>query len=107
MGIDHSLLLKIKNNLRISHSALDEDLTDTVTSCLADLRVCGVKTPELDTPADSIDPLILNAIKLYCRAEFIDDTAKAAVYKERYDSLKSSLMMAEGYGHEQEATADE
>lgn len=97
MAIDHSLLLKIKNNLRISHNALDEDLTDAVTSCLADLRLCGVKTPEPSDPADGIDPLLINAIKLYCRKEFTDDTTKAAEYQRRYDSLKSCLMVAKGY----------
>jgi hypothetical protein len=94
MAIDQSLLEKIKTNLRISHSKLDEDLRDTVSSCLADLQVCGVKMLASD------DPLILNAIKLYCKAEFTDDTAKAAAYKERYDALKSCLMMATGYREE-------
>lgn len=96
MAIDHSLLLKIKNALRISHSALDEDLTDTVAACLLDLKVCGVKAPEPDDPQET-DPLVLNAIKLYCRKEFTDDPAKAAAYQSRYDSLKSCLMMAEKY----------
>lgn len=105
MIIDSSLLEKIKTNLRISHSKLDEDLGDTINACLKDLRTCGVKVS--DTPADGqeTDPLILNAIKLYCRAEFTDDTAKAAAYKERYDSLKSCLMMASGY--REEAVANE
>ena len=96
MAIDHSLLLKIKNALRISHSALDDDLSDTVAACLMDLKVCGVKAPEPDDPQET-DPLVLNAIKLYCRKEFTDDPAKAADYQSRYDSLKSCLMMAENY----------
>ena len=100
MDIDQSLLQKIKTNLRISHSKLDDDLKDTALSCLADLQVCGVHAPKQD------DPLICNAIKLYCKAEFTDDTAKAAAYKERYDALKSCLMMASGY-REEEVIADE
>ena len=94
MAIDQTTLTKIKNNLRISHTVLDDDLTDTISACLADLRVCGVFDPQTD------DPLILNAIKLYCRAEYTDDTSKAAAYKERYDALKSCLMMASEYGQE-------
>lgn len=103
MAIDQSLLLKIKTSLRISHTALDEDLADTVSSCLADLQVCGVQVPTPDDPQET-DPLILNAIKLYCRKEFTDDTAKAAEYQKRYDALKSCLMMAAGY---REAESDE
>ena len=94
MAIDQTTLDKIKINLRISHNVLDDDLADTISACLADLRVCGVFDPQAD------DPLILNAIKLYCRAEYTDDTSKAAAYKERYDTLKSCLMMASEYGAE-------
>lgn len=94
MAIDQTTLDKIKINLRISHTVLDDDLADTISACLADLRVCGVFDPQTD------DPLILNAIKLYCRAEYTDDTSKAAAYKERYDALKSCLMMASEYGAE-------
>lgn len=101
MEIDQSLLAKIKANLRISHTALDDDLKDTITACIADLNVCGVHEPN---PRES-DPLILNAIKLYCRSAFTDDTAKAEAYMARYDALKSCLMMAEGY--REEATNNE
>lgn len=103
MAIDHSLLLKVKTYLRISHSALDDDLSDTITACLADLKVCGVQVPALDD-TQTMDPLILNAVKLYCRKEYTDDTAKAAEYGRRYDALKSCLMMA---GEYKEAAADE
>lgn len=101
MDIDQSLLSKIKTSLRISHTALDEDVSDTIAACLTDLGVCGVQDPgEQET-----DPLILNAVKLYCKAEYTDDTAKAAAYLERYNALKSCLMMAGGY--REEAVADE
>lgn len=103
MAIDYTLLSKVKTNLRISHSALDDDLADTIEACLADLAVCGVHAPVPDDPQET-DPLILNAIKLYCRKEYTDDAAKAAEYGRRYDSLKSCLMMATGY---REAVADE
>lgn len=97
MTIEQDLLLKIKNNLRISHSVLDDDLTDTIEACLQDLKVCGVQVPASDDPL-GYDPLILNAIKLYSKAAYTDDTGKAAAYQARYDALKSCLMMAEGYG---------
>lgn len=99
MAIDQSLLLKIKTNLRITHSVLDDDLSDTITACLDDLKVCGVRTPEPDNIQD-FDSLILNAVKLYCRKEYTDDTGKAAEYQKRYDSLKSCLMMASEYKRE-------
>lgn len=99
MAMDSGILMKIKNNLRISHNALDEDLSDTIDACLADLKVCGVHDPS-DPETQEPDPLILNAIKLYCRAAFTDDPGKATAYMERYNSLKSCLMMASGYREE-------
>ena len=90
----NDILTKIKLALRISHSKLDEDIQADVDACLADLEICGV------TFADRSDPLIFNAVKLWCRAAYTDDPEKAAIYQERYEKLKASLMMATGYGRE-------
>ena len=90
---------KIKLGIRRSHSKLDEDLQADIDACLADLRVVGI------VHAGEDDPLILNAIKLYCRSTNTDDPAKAAEWLQRYEALKSCLMMAEGYGWK--AGADE
>lgn len=88
------MIEKIKLSLRISHNKLDEDIQADIDACKADLRVCGI------THAGENDPLIFNAVKLWCRAAYTDDTTKAAEYLKRYDALKSCLMMAEGYGWE-------
>lgn len=88
------MLENVKLALRIKHNALDDDIQATIDACLADLEVCGV------VHAPTGDPLILNAIKLYCRAFYTDDTAKGAEYLKRYEALKACLMMAEGYGRE-------
>lgn len=91
---------KIKTALRISHSVLDEDIKADVDACLADLKVCGIIDPQEG------DPLIYNAIKLWCRSLYTDDPVKGAAYLQRYDALKACLMMAEGYGYA-EVAADE
>lgn len=98
-----STLNKVKLALRTSHTKLDEDIQADIDACLADLTVCGIIEP------DETDPLIYNAIKLYCRSLYTDDTAKAAEYLRRYNDLKSCLMMAEGYGRvadSEEAASD-
>lgn len=89
------MLSRIKTYLRIKHNALDEDIEADIEACFADLEVCGVVF------AETGDPLIYNAVKLWCRASYTDDTAKAAEYLRRYDALKSCLMMAEGYAWEE------
>lgn len=94
------MLEKIKLALRISHTALDADIEADIAACLADLKVCGVVYADMDT-----DPLIFNAVKLYCRSIYTDDPSKGAEYLRRYEAMKACLMMAEGYGRE--ADADE
>lgn len=85
-------LEKIKQAIRRTHSKLDEDLQADIDACLADLKLHGV----IYAPDD--DPLIFNAIKLYCKSTTTDDTAKAADWLRRYEALKACLMIAEGYG---------
>ena len=87
-------LSKIKLALRISHDKLDEDIQADIDACLLDLEVCGVVHATVN------DALIFNAVKLWCRSMYTDDPAKGAEYLKRYESLKASLMMAEGYGRE-------
>lgn len=85
-------LNKVKAFIRISHTKLDGDITDSIDACLADLRAHGV------IYKDNTDPLILNAVKLYCKSLYTDDTAKAAEYMNRYGALRDCLKAAEGYG---------
>ena len=92
-------LAKIKLALRTSHNKLDDDIQADIDACLADLQVAGVRYKGEE------NPLIFNAIKLWCRSLYTDDPAKAEKYHERYNGLKACLMMAEGYGWE--ADADE
>lgn len=92
-------LEKIKQAIRRSHDKLDDDLQTDIDACMADLRVVGI------VYATEEDPLIFNAIKLYCKSIYTDDAAKAAEFRSRYEALKSCLMMAEGYGYK-EAEAD-
>lgn len=96
------IILKIKQGLRISHDKLDDDIQADIEACLVDLRVCGIVHADVET-----DPLIFNAIKLWCRSLYTDDTAKAAEWLRRYEALKSCLMMAEGYGWAEKEETDE
>ena len=82
----------VKLDLRISHSKLDEAIKGDIEACLADLRIHGIEH------ADDTDPLILNAVKLWCRSIYKDDTAKSAEYQRRYNELRNYLKAAKGYG---------
>lgn len=96
-----ALLDKVKMYIRRSHNKLDEDLQDQINACLADLKAMGIVEKKLAV-SDNMDPLIINAVKLYCKAENAEDPIKGAEFMRRYEALKSCLMMAEGYGWESE-----
>lgn len=85
-------LTKIKLALRISHSVLDDDIAADIEACLSDLEMHGIADPK-----DS-DPLIFNAVKLYCKSLYTDDNAKSMEWLRRYEALRDCLNMAEGYG---------
>lgn len=85
------LLKKVKMDLRIKHDALDEDIQDQIKACLLDLQV----TAGIDVTNEE-DPLLIKAIKLYCRANY--KVEQSRVYQSRYDALKACLQMASGYG---------
>lgn len=93
------LLDKVKLALRIKHSALDDDIADNIQACLLDLQMHGV------VHKDYADALIQNAVKLYCKAEYADDTAKAEKFGQRYKELRDCLKAAEGYGWVDEVIA--
>lgn len=101
--MDTVYLNRVKQAIRRMHDKLDEDLQADIEACLADLRTGGV------IYADEDDPLIFNAVKLWCRSLETDDPVKAAEYMKRYEALKAGLMMAEGYGRpsETEEPSDE
>jgi hypothetical protein len=99
--MDTLTIIKIKQGLRISHDKLDDDIEADIEACRADLRLAGV------VYAEEGDPLIFNAIKLWCRSLYTDDPVKSTEYFKRYEALKASLMMAEGYGYPREEAADE
>lgn len=98
--MDTLTLYKIKQAIRVTHDKLDDDIQSDIEACEADLHVAGI------IYADPSDPLIFNAIKLWCKAYYTDDVVKSAEYLKRYEALKACLMMAEGYGRPKE-DADE
>lgn len=85
------IINKIKTDLRIKHSALDEDISDNIDSCMADLNLIGVKSE------NALDANIANAIKLWCRANYAQNTEDAEAYMRRYNALKGTLQMSVKY----------
>jgi len=85
------MLTKVKEALRITHTHLDDEIADLIDSCKIDLSISGVQV------INENDPLILQAVKLYCKANFGLGNADSEKYQRSYDSLKISLALCGDY----------
>lgn len=88
------MLEKVKLALRIKSNKLDEEITDLIEACKIDLSLSGVRKIE-DT-----DPLIQQAVKLYCKANFGLENKDSEKYQKSYDMLKISLSLCGDYNVE-------
>ena len=87
------LIDKIKNSLRVDDDSLDEDIQDTIDAAIADLKLCGI----LESKIVDTDPLILRAVKTFCKAEFSTDIKEAERYKESYVMIRNHLALSMDY----------
>lgn len=90
---------KVKIALRISHSLLDADIADTISSARAEMVRSGVS----ERLANSEHPLIQTAVKTYCLAAYADDATMAEGYQKSWlyqlDNIrKSSIDVPEEEG---------
>lgn len=84
------MLEKVKMALRITTTALDDELTDLIEAAKLDLGIAGVILP------DSLDALCNKAIITYCKMSFgiPEDYDRL---KRSYDEQKAQLSTATGY----------
>lgn len=86
-----TLLEEIKNKLRLVSSDFDEgELAPLIEACKGDLRMSGVI--QLNTE----DPLIRQAVSLYCKA-FFGYSDDAERYMKAYTALKQSMALCSEY----------
>lgn len=87
------MLEKIRLALRIDETELDEEIQDTIEAAKSDLKLCGV----LESKIVETDPIILRAIKTFCKAEFSNDDKEAARLKESYEMIRNHLCLSIEY----------
>lgn len=85
------MLASIKLALRIKSSAFDEEIIELIESSKIDLQVSGITKIKED------DPLIRQAIKTYCKANFGLDNKDSEKYQSSYESLKQHLSLCGDY----------
>lgn len=87
---NNEILASVKMALPITTNAYDSELSELIESAVMDLTTAGVMIP------DSIDMLVLTAIKTYVRAHF-GAPANYDQLKASYDEQKAQLGMRTGY----------
>ena len=85
----------VKLWLRISGTALDGEIKQTILAALQDLHMGGVSRP------DPGNALIQQAVKLYCKAQFGYE-AESEKYTKAYEHLKQALSLCSDYTGEEE-----
>ena len=85
-----AILDDVKANLRISGNALDDDIQGDIDAALMDLQRVGIDT------SDQSQPLIIKAVKLYCRWQQ-DYMGKGEQYCKAYTGLMQALSLTSNY----------
>ena len=88
------MLEKVKLALRIKSNKTDGDILDLIEACKLDLTTAGVKK------INENDALIIQAVKLYCKANYGLDNKDSEKYLKAYQSLKDSLALCGDYNVE-------
>lgn len=83
-------LVKQWLRIRSDNTAFDAELQGLIDAAKQDLRRRGVKA------ADN-DPLIKQAVKMYCKANFGYDGSNADKFQKSYESLAVSLSLSGEY----------
>lgn len=84
------ILASVKMALPITTNAYDSEIQELIAAAVMDLTTAGVMIP------DTIDALVLTAIKTYCRMHF-GAPANYDQLKASYDEQKAQLGMRTGY----------
>jgi hypothetical protein len=83
----------VKTALRISHTKLDADITETIAAGKKDLSIAGVAVISDD------DPLTAQAIKMYCRYVY-NYQGQSERWERAYTALKQALALCSDYNTE-------
>lgn len=87
-----STLVKVKEELRITSTAFDNDLSLLIESAKADLGIAGV------TNLAENEPLVERAIITYCAMNSVtQDADRREWLKKSYDEQKAQISMATGF----------
>lgn len=86
------MLQAVKLALRVVTDAYDDEIEALIESAVADIGITGTDTESLKS-----DPLVMQAVKTYCRMNFGSPSDYDRL-KRSYDEQKAQLQTCSGYG---------
>ena len=90
------MLQDIKTSLRISHNKLDGEILEIITSAKLEMKRAGV----LDEVLESPNPLIVDAIKVYCKYVYANDPKHQEGFLKAWEYRLDNLRKSTIYGGE-------
>lgn len=95
--MDAYTLLAVKRALRVSVDDFNGEIADLIEAAKRELRAAGVRR------IDERDPLTLQSIKFYARANFeFGNSAERELYQKRFAQLRDTMALCGLYGKETE-----
>lgn len=84
----------VRNRLRITHTSIDDQLTNDINAAKAELKRVGISSTAVEASAD---PLIDKAIMAYCMWVESSNDKMAAGYQAQWDQWRDELRKTHGY----------
>lgn len=92
--VSESYLITMRNALHRSSESFDSEIKRLIEAARCDLVLHGILSEKAN---DESDPLIMQAVTLYLRAEFNLEPDYADNYRKAYESLKIALSLSAEY----------
>lgn len=82
-----ALIDEIKLSMRISHDALDSDISSNIAACQMDMQRVGITSFGTSTST-----LTGKACELYCKAQY-NFLGKSEQYQNNYEKLRDAISL--------------
>lgn len=92
-NVSNELIADVKLALRITHSKLDDEISDNIEAAELELERVGI--PQEIASAPETYPLIKRAVKTYCQSVMAIDQAQAEKYRQSFE-LQAENMRKSG-----------
>ena len=90
-----TILEKVKAKLRITHTKLDDDITDTIAASKKEMERAGI----IPTAIVESDILILDAIEVYCLYKYAKDEQTKDGFFLSWQYQLDCLRKSKNYGY--------